>query len=531
MVAGALTMVVLVGATVWASPSPSGHPVAAATAARPAPMTGTERTGAPGQLPPRLPGIQDATCANAPAGWLARERSLPGSINVPGAGRAPFDTNIGLRVYLERTYAVCGGPMAVHIAADHATHVTVEAIRVGAYGALTGRIVWTSPAIRVGPQPSLPRVARHTESNDWPTALTLTPDATWPPGLYVIRVRDIVGRFPDAQTSLYVQSHGDHAAYLAIGADLTQLAYNDEGNSSLYRGAGPVTAERVKARSYVASPHRALGGRGLNHLLTSEIPVAVLLDRAGVTVDWTSDMSLDADPSQVLDHATVILPGHSEYWTRRNYDTLTHAVDRGTNLLVLGANEIYWQARVQRDAAGTVTSMTVYRDARLDPVKDRALTTVQWRHPPLNRDPASLTGLGMAGVEVLGDGLVTSAPNWVFRGTGLRPGAALPALYGNEGDGPVDSAAPHNLQVLIRSDASASPHRHVTLATAYYSRPGGAGVFHVGTTEWACGALNRCHDAPRTPEVRAAMFRITENVLRAFSAPRAGLAHPSTRSG
>ena len=84
---------------------------------------------------------------------------------------------------------------------------------------------------------------------------------------------------------------------------------------------------------------------------------------------------------------------------------------------------------------------------------------------------------------------------------------------------------------VLRSDASASPHRHVTLATAYYSRPGGAGVFHVGTTEWACGALNRCHDAPRTPEVRAAMFRITENVLRAFSAPRAGLAHPSTRSG
>jgi hypothetical protein len=487
-----------------------------------------DRYPVPTGLAQPLKGVQSPACTNASTGWLATERSRPGTIRVPAAGHAPPATNSTLQIYLDRTYAVCGRPVGVHLYASRRVSVVVDAIRVGDYaGGLSGRRVWTSAPLTIGPQRQRLPQHRRTEDNAWPTAMPLVPSATWPPGLYLVQVRAPGGGLPDALTSVYVQASGARPAYLAVGADLTQLAYNNHGGASLYHGPGTSTFERVLNRAYVASPRRALSGQGLTHLLTSEVPLAVMLDRLGISADWATDTSLDADPTLVLGRATIILPGHSEYWTRRNYDTLTYAVNHGTNLAVLGANEIYWQTRLHRDASGTVTSMTVYRATKLDPIGG-AYATVQWRDVPLNRDPAKLTGLGMGGVEVKGDGRVVSLPSWIFAGSHLALGDAMPGLFGNEGDGP-DRNSPANLQVLISSDAAVSPPgHHATLATAYYSRPGGAGVFHAGTTEWLCAALARCDTPPRTPDVQAALVTITGNVLRAFAAPKAGVIHPST---
>jgi hypothetical protein len=524
---------VVVG-TVWGSARPTAQLVSEEAPTKPDVLTSVapSPTPAPSALAATLPGVQQPSCANTPRGWLAAETRKKGTFRVPKAGQAPPGTNTTLQIYLDRTYAVCGQPLAIHLSSARPVTVVVDAIRVGQYAdGLTGRTVWTSPAFPATPQPHLPAQPRHTEDNAWPAALQLVPTAAWPPGLYLVRARTPSGDLPDALTSVYVQAHGTKAQLLAIGADLTQLAYNDQGGASLYRAPGATKAEEVANRAYVASPHRALGGRGLGHLLTSEVSLAIMLDKIGLTADWTSDMSLDADPSQILGYHAVVLPGHSEYWTRRNYDTLTYAVDDGTNLAVLGANEIYWHPRLTRDARGSVTTMTVYRMAKLDPVRDREETTVQWRDVPLNRDPASLTGLGMAGVGVQGSGRVWATPAWIFQGTGLRRGSQLPDLYGNEGDGPRNPNAPKNLQVLISSQATANGNRVVTLATAYYSRPGGAGVFNAGTTEWLCAALDRCNAPSRSPEVRHVLLTMTANVLRAFALAHAGSTHPSGTPG
>ena len=41
-----------------------------------------------------------------------------------------------------------------------------------------------------------------------------------------------------------------------------------------------------------------------------DVPLAVFLGRHGLTADWTSDMSLDADPAQATGYATIVIPGH-----------------------------------------------------------------------------------------------------------------------------------------------------------------------------------------------------------------------------
>lgn len=478
---------------------------------------------------PALPGVVGPTCANAPTGWLAREQArhrgvadLPRTVTAVRASRLP-----GVQGYLDRSYAACGERVGLHLSAPQRTSVVVEALRVGAYGGHDARVVWRSPALAVHQQPRLPAVPHTTVDNAWPVSVVIQPTRTWAPGLYVLELRPARSRGPHLPTSyqsLVVLSSGPPATYLAVESDLTQLAYDDAGGSSLYHGPGRTKQGEVASRQWLASPHRGLAGAGLAQLLARDVPLAVVLGHHGFTADWTTDTSLDAAPAQLRGRTTILLPGHSEYWTRRAYDALRAAVHAGSNLANLGGNEIYWQARVVRDARGAVSEMIVYRLPALDPVRDRASTTSQWRDPPLSRDPADLTGLGKGGVDISGPATVVGAGSAALAGTGLRAGDVLPHVYGNEGDTLVDPHVPANDVVLLRSVARTASGAPAPVATVVHADPGGAGVFDAGTTEWLCAITGACTDGQRTTAVRRALDTITANVLRALDHPRAGAA-------
>jgi hypothetical protein len=468
-----------------------------------------------------------ASCANAPAGWLAREVSQPGQFRTTELTASPQGTQT--YGYLDRTYATCGEQIGLHLSSNVPARATVEAIRLGCYGGMQGRVVKQFPAVPVRHQKSVPPGAGHTQDNDWPVSLYITPDASWPPGPYALRI--VTDGSPSSATHVpfYVQSTGTLAAYLVVSSDLTHLAYNSAGGVSLYHGFGVTKDERRLSRATTASARRPYDFSGLKQWIVKDVPLATFLDRHGVTVDWTTDSSLDADPRQLARRTTVLLPGHSEYWTRRSYDALEYAVAHGTNLANLGGNELYWQTRLVRDARGNVWKMLVYRFANLDPAPANEDKTVEWRNGLLNRDPARLTGLGMAGIGVGGSGTVVAAPSWLFHGSGVGVGAHLPWLYGNEADRPEPPGgnSPANLQVLLRGSMFDEYGKLVAVGTGYYSAPGGAGVFNAGTTEWLCGIDDTCPGPSRPAVTRRALEALTLNVLRAFATPRAGLAHPS----
>jgi len=176
------------------------------------------------------------------------------------------------------------------------------------------------------------------------------------------------------------------------------LAYNEYGGRSLYFGPGMTHAKSVANRSYVASADRPVDGSGMRTVFTMNIPLIRFLSRKKISYDVTTDSSLDATPGQFVGQTTVLIGGHSEYWTKRMYDAAVQARDAGSNFGFLGANEVYWQGRIERDQKGRETALTVYRDSKLDRLakSNPSTTTVQWRHPPLLRDPAALVGVGMS---------------------------------------------------------------------------------------------------------------------------------------
>jgi hypothetical protein len=231
-------------------------------------------------------------------------------------------------------------------------------------------------------------------------------------------------------------------------------------------------------------------------------------------------------------NATVLIGGHSEYWTKRMYDAAVQARDAGTNFGFLGANEVYWQGRIERDQKGRETALTVYRDSKLDRLakSNPSTTTVQWRHPPLLRDPAALVGVGMSVVGVRGDYVVNTAPSWLFAGTKLRKDDVLELAFGNEVDAqePPTGHSPANLQVVLHGVAvAAGSSRPHTATAAYYSAPSGAGVFAAGTTLWVCGLDATCPSNATPPATSVAIQQITLNLFTAFGVPRAGRLHPS----
>ena len=137
--------------------------------------------------------------------------------------------------------------------------------------------------------------------------------------------------------------------------------------------------------------------------------------------------------------------------------TVEAAVAGGLNLLSLGANQSYWRARVERAAGSTFPSVTVYRYASEDPVKDSALATVRWRD---TGEPESrLLGSMYSCLNYYGDGHVTAPGAWPFAripSSAREPDGtvSLPGVIGQEEDRYFDGAGPLDGDVQILAHTS-----------------------------------------------------------------------------
>lgn len=327
---------------------------------------------------------------------------------------------------------------------------------------------------------------------------------------------------------LVVENPGQ-SPLLAVASTLTWAAYNPYGGESLY--AGPHGSDD---RALVASLDRPLVGTGLSHLLVYDLPLARFFGRLGVDVDWTTDDALDARPSQLDGHAALALPGHSEYWTARMYDAVEAARSKGLNIAFLGADPVYWQARLEPSPLGNRRHVAVYRTVLGDPMALMTpdQTTVRWRDAPLQRDEAQLAGVTYSRSGVHAGMQVAAAPDWMLAGTGLGAGGSLPGAAANEVDqlASLQSDAPPNLQIALQGSVADASGALSSFASTYYTTPQGAGVFAAGTTAWPCDLEDSCPWGPVPESTSAAVRVITANVLRAFTTPGFTAAHSSAPS-
>lgn len=479
------------------------------------------------------PPAADCARASRPDGWLRTEVEQSGdpTFSVPFPEEYDTPAVVG---YTDRRTAACGDEVAVTLSGPRGV-VRIAAYRVGGYRDGVARLVWQSDDVDVQPRPMPPlRPQTHLREARWPVSARIPVTLAWPPGFYLL-VPSRQGRPAGLAIPLVVRDDANREPILFVASTLTWNAYNDWGGYSLYHGQGRTVATRYATRARIASFQRPLTGSGYRQLVFMDLPVVRELEQSGVDVAYTTDVDLDQRPSQVLTHAEVVLGGHAEYWTRRGYDALAAARNCGVNLVFLGANNLWWHARLQTRPGGTEPDREiVYRTTSDDPAARRPTDrTLLWYQAPEHRDPAAMLGHSHAAIDVHGGYQLLAAPDWMLAGTGLRagsaehPGSVLPLAVGNEADGYNPLAAnPPNLTV-VAAGVLKGAQGPVTVSASYYVAPSGAGVFAAGTTDWACALQGHCADQRIPSQTATALRQITRNVVLAFAQPRAGLTHPS----
>ena len=395
----------------------------------------------------------------------------------------------------------------------------VRAFRLGWYHGDGARQVWQSGPLP-GRRQNAPGLTGSTNTvrTAWDPAVEVPTD-DWPAGAYLLRLDADSGA--QRYVPVTVRSASTAGKVVLKAAVPTWQAYNTWGGYDLYKGPG----QSYGNRSLAVSLDRPYDLSGADMFLTYERNVVKLAESLGLPLAYVTGMDIAAEPHLLDGASALISPGHDEYWTPGERTHVTAARDAGVNLAFLGANAMF--RRIRLDAGGrlVICYKTSYTE---DPMygNDNALVTSDFREPPVPDPESSLIGTIYEGYPANAAYQVAAPDSWVFAGTGVAEGDRFANLVGVEYDR-VNPAypVPRPIQVLSHSPLVCNG-AHSFGDSAYYTHPGGAGVFNSGTMRWVEAIYgDRPHGiGGRTP---AFVRQVTTNLLRAFADGPAAAKYPA----
>jgi len=455
-------------------------------------------------------------------GFIAAENALPGTSEFAVRMEKPYVDM--LHAWCDHDSARRGDTVTI-FATTKAKTFTAEAFRFGWYGGKTGRRVWQADAPIAGLVQKSPTVDAKTNMRScahWKPSLTVDITNDWPPGMYMFRlIGDDGGNTFVPLTIL----EDRQAAVLVVSAITTWNAYNLYGGASLYEGE--------HGRSKVVTFDRPYHQSGSGHFFGGEYELVQMIESMGIDVAYTTSVDLHARPEQIAagGYKAVISLAHDEYYSVPIRRALESARDAGVNLMFLGANAGFRRIRLEESTHGPHRLEVNYRVAKDDPLHgkgDQSLVTTEWRAAPAADPEAGLIGNYYESNPVKADMVVVNPGSWILEGTGLTKGHRFKDLVQNEYDRvtPEVQGTPYNIEVICHSPVVCRGKSSFADVT-YYTDLSGAGVFATGTLWWErqLGAL--C-DGTDTNHTDACYIRqMTANVLQAFVAGPAGVAHPS----
>lgn len=452
---------------------------------------------------------------------VSRENRLAGSADwkMSRNGTHPVTDTAGqIQGYASATSVNIGDSVDFHVSVRPAGHFTVAVYRLGHYGGVGARHLVTSPRLAgaARPVPSSDP-ATGTITCGWPVSWTLAVPKEWVSGSYLAVFTSEAGF--RSYTPFVVRDDARRADFLAVVPFTTYAAYNlwpmnGRTGKSLYKGydaQGKVGG--LDYRAFEVAFDRPYFGSGLPSRSQIDRDLVTWIERSGYDVTYASSLDLHEGRIDPSHYRGLVFTGHDEYWSKPMRDVAQSAVEAGTHLVYLAANNVYWHVRLRQGSDGRDNRvMTCYKDTQ-DPTADTSGPTTRWRQ--LDADGARAEQ-GLLGVQYNGvvktevPLVVKDAGHWFWKGTGVSDGDTIDNLIGGEADGrnarmPQPAAAHHAL-------LSASPYTdkqdgvHRIQNTSLYETKRGTLVFVAGTFNWTRALADPKHTDPRVQAATTNLF-------------------------
>ncbi len=396
------------------------------------------------------------------AGWVARENLKKGdkswSKGVPLRFSADFSRRKDvprIEGYLSSSSGTCGEKLTLTTVGSK--KFTASIYRMGYYNNHGARLV------------------RQLKS---PTQISI--DSKTPPGQYLIKLSNNLR----AATFVPFLVYGDAPSEATfISSVLTWQSYNQWGGQSLYKGADGARETAAK----IVSLDRPYDGDGSGQFRYMEQPLVTMMEKIGIDINYVTDFEVHNNPSVFEQTKSIIVGGHSEYWTIAMRDSIDAAVAQGKNLVVFGGNTAFAITEIN---GRNISGRTPYRD--------------------ISRPESMLLGAQYFALAIKKD--LVSNNLWPFAGLGQD--AVIKGIYGYEADTALGTIGP-GVQVSARSAISPTEKGYVAMST-YYNAPSGASVLNMGTNGWVCAINNRCPWGHTfDPDTQKQIQSVTAEVLKA----------------
>ena len=470
---------------------------------------------------------------------IVEENNRPGSTNWQIRNAPKRGTIEG---FANATYAQAQQTVALYVSTN-APRFRVEAYRMGYYQGKGARLVWHSPEIPGKTQGACTTTAvtNMVACDRWTASLSVRVSSAFLQGDYLLKL--IGSGNQQSYIPLTVWDPSSHAAYLIKNDVYTWQAWNPFGGDDFYAGRAKCAPSSppypICSRARVVSFDRPYGyGQGAADFLSEEYPLVRFAEEHGLDVAYVTDLTIEQHPSVLSQYRALFSLGHDECWSFPERQSVQRAEQSGMNIVFFGASAVLRHVRLQASPLGSDREEVDYRNALEDPLNGKGhpleVTGNTWSSPPASWPETSFVGATYAGFLEPGEKaplVVANGSAWIFHGTGLHNGSAVPGVIASDFD-EFESSTQHvrDEEIFAHSPIpSIGDESNVGgkaySDTTYYTDPvSRAGVFDSGTNNWipalsGCLVGQRCR--PRT------VGRITGNLFLVVGQGPAGNVEPS----
>ncbi len=421
--------------------------------------------------------------------------------------------------YCSRASVRAGESITFHVSTNPASPFTIELFRLGHYGGAGGRLVKRLGPFKGAVQPDPPIGDKRVRDCEWEPCTELRIPEDWVSGVYVGKLT--AERDGTQSYLIFLVRDERRADFLFQCSDNTWQAYNrwpsqfalyDDGTEKWYWGGGVQVSYNRPYGKYCQILDAPLS-TGSGEFFLWEFPFVFWLESQGYDVTYISNLDTHRDPLGLLRARGFLSVGHDEYWSIEMFKNVRAAVAAGVSAGFFSGNavcgRVLFEERVRAfERVGVFGPPHGTREFK-------AMSSLRHERPYANE----LIGAHSTGPVTGGaDWICTQPAHWIYAGTGMKEGDAIPGLIGWEWHG--DPAPIAGLEIVATGPTQSPTGKPNggTFTGTVYPGPRDNIVFNGATCWWADGLSEppgyvRQALYPGLRGVDPRVQRITANVL------------------